>query len=155
GLAREGRDATVCIPDAGAAQLMAVIRSAIEDEERSDKVDELPRPRDVDREGETPTAYTSTAECLNDQLRLLDLALLAEIDALESTIWDESVTRLQGRAISRGEVRALLEQPAPGVAPRHGAELRRKRQRLTASVAARVAASLPDPAAAPLIRVGE
>jgi hypothetical protein len=157
GLAREGREATVCIPDAGAAQLMAVIRSAIESategEDHPGNVVEILRPRDAEREGEAITPYASTADCLNDQLRLLDLALLAEIDALESTIWDESVQRLQGLAISPGEVRALLEKPAPGAGPRQGAELRRKRVRLSESVAARVAASAADPGAPPFIHL--
>ena len=101
GLAREGREAAVCIANAGAAQLMSVIRSAIQGAPDVSKVVELGRAREGDRDGEPPTRYyVDRATASSDQLRLLDVALLAEIDALESTIWDESVQRLQGLAIS-------------------------------------------------------
>ena len=126
GLAREGRDAAVCIANAGAAQLMSVIRSATLDEGEASNVVAIFRT-DAERDAVSTDPYISNAECLNDQLRGLDLALLAEIDTFESTVWDEGAQRLQGLAISPGEVRALLQEVAPGATPRPSGELRRRR----------------------------
>jgi hypothetical protein len=147
GLAREGREAAVCIANAGAAQLMAVIRSAVVSAGDQGKIIGIVRPPDTELERAEPAHYSSNSECLSDQLRALDLALLAEIAALEATIWDESVQRLQGLAISPGEVRALLEATDPPVHQRQSGELRRRRLRLAAWMKRRLAASLdrPDP----------
>ena len=128
GLAREGREAAVCIANAGAAQLMSVIRSATLDAGEDSNVVELFRPRRRSRRDRRAEPYASNADCLNDQLRCLDLALLAEIDAFESTVWDESAQRLQGLAISPGEVRALLQRERAGRAAACRAESLRRRR---------------------------
>jgi ATPase family associated with various cellular activities (AAA) len=155
GLSREGREAAICIANAGPAQLMSVIRSAILGASGR-KVIELVRPSDAERVGMDAEPYSSNGECLRDQLDGLDLALLSGIEALESTIWDDSVQRLQGLAISPGEVRALLQKPGPAAAPqRHSGELRRRRQRLADSTERRIAASLGKPDAPPFVRLIE
>ena len=100
GLAREGREAAVCVPNAGSAQLMSLIRAAVLGAGEESRVVELVRPQEPARDAADPTPYTSVWECLNDQLRALDLALLAEVHAFESTTWEEGVQRLQGLAIS-------------------------------------------------------
>jgi AAA+ superfamily predicted ATPase len=152
GLAREGREAMVCIANAGAGQLMSVIRSAILGAAEDRKVVELVRPADPDRLTETPEPYISNGDCISDLLRSVDLALLAEIDVLESTVWDESVQRLQGLAISPAEVRGLL-QATPVASQRQGGELRRRRLRLAERTQQRMAASFADPEAPPFVRL--
>jgi winged helix domain-containing protein/ATPase family protein associated with various cellular activities (AAA) len=139
GLAREGREAAICIADAGAAQLMSVIRSAIAD---TGKVVTL-RSADADKERVSAEPYPSNAACLADQLRSLDLAILGEVDALEATVWDESLQRLQGLAISPAEVRALLDPDGPQPPARAAGEARRKRQRLVEVMQKRLAATAP------------
>ncbi len=154
GLAREGREAAVCIANAGAAQLMSVIRTAILDATKESKVVELVRPADAERGAAATNPYTSNADCLDDQLRCLDLALLAEVDAL-STIWDDSAQRLQGLAISPDEVRALLQGSRPAASQRQSGDLRRRRLRLQEWTAKRMAATLGRPDAPPLVRLIE
>ncbi len=139
GLAREGREAAICIANAGAGQLMSVIRSAILGARERGKVVDLVRPSDADKHDPSATPYASNAECLDDQLRTLDLALLAEIDVLESTVWDEGVQRLQGLAIAPGEVRSLLTEPS--TPPRQTGDLQRKRRKQTERIRARIAAT--------------
>ena len=145
GLAREGREAAICISNAGAAQLMSVVRSAVLEGSEPSKVIELLRPSDGEREGAANEPYASNLDCLNDQLRCLDLALLAELEVFESTIWDEGAQRLQGLAISPDEVRALLQGRGSSDLPRQGAELKRRRQRLTEWTAKRLAATKGRP----------
>jgi hypothetical protein len=155
GLAREGREAAVCIANAGAAQLMSVVRGVILDGVERTKVIEMPRGPEGERDAAAASPYTSNAECLNDQLRSLDLALLSEVDAFESTIWDEGAQRLQGLAISPEEVRALLQRGGPAVGQRQGGELKRRRLRLEDSSAQRIAASMGRPDAPPFVRLVE
>jgi len=154
GLARGGREATVCIANAGVGQLTSVIRGAFASGGERHNVIELIRPPASDEETLKP--YTSNSECIDDQLRCLDLALLAEVDAFESMIWDESVQRLQGLAISPEEVRALLLQRS-GSSPqeRHGEELRRRRQRLANDIQRRIIESLGRPDAPAFVRLIE
>jgi hypothetical protein len=153
GLAREGREAAVYIPNAGAAQLMSVVRSAIGHLVESPRVIELGRPSDGERDGAATDPYTSNADCLNDQLRALDLALLAEVDAFESTTWDEGPQRLQGLAVSPEEVRALLQASGPPTGPRQGGELKRRRQRMSEWISKRVGATSGRPDAPPFVRL--
>src|SRR5882724_1606055 len=150
GLAREGRDAAVCIASAGAAQLMSMIRSAILNVGEAVKVPELARaaPTQV-----TIEPYRSNSDCLNDQLRILDLALLAEVDDFESTIWDESAQRLQGLAITPGEVRAMLQGGGSPESQRHSGDLSRRRLRLQEHAALRIEATPTEPTAPPLVRL--
>ena len=112
GLAREGREAVVCFANAGANQLMSVIRSAILRPPKTTRSSSSCVSATPDRaERVSPTRYTSrTRTASTISCDLLDLALLAEIDVLESTIWDESVQRLQGLAISPGEVRGAAAE---------------------------------------------
>jgi hypothetical protein len=145
GLAHDGREAAICIPNAGAAQLMSVVRSAILEAGEQSKVVELLRPSDGERNGAANEPYASNLDCLNDQLRCLDLALLAEVDAFESTIWDEGAQRLQGLAISPDEVRALLQGSARAEGQRQSGEFKRRRQRLTEWTAKRLAATSSRP----------
>jgi hypothetical protein len=86
-------------------------------------------------------------------LRCLDLALLAEVDAFESTLWDEGAQRLQGLAISPDEVRTLLHVSAPVPAPRQSGELKRRRQRAQDVTARRLAATAGRPDAPPFVRL--
>lgn len=153
GLAREGREAAVCIPNAGAAQLMAVVRSAVGHLVESPRVIELGRPSDGERAGEATDPYTSNADCLNDQLRVLDLALLAEVDLFESTTWDEGPQRLQGLAVSPEEVRALLDAGGTAAGPRQSGELKRRRQRMSEWTSKRLAATSGRADAPPFVRL--
>ena len=155
GLAREGREAAVCIANAGAAQLMATIRTAVIDAATEGKVLEFVRPTDGERPFTTAEPYASNADCLNDQLRSLDLALLAEVDTFESTVWDESTQRLQGLAISPDEVRALLQPRGLAAAQRQGADPRRRRVRLQDWISKRIAATVGRPSAPPFVRLIE
>ena len=154
GLAREGRAAAVCLANAGAAQLVSVIRSATIDAGEKSNVVEIFRP-DSERDAVIAEPYASTADCLNDQLRALDLALLAEVDAFESTLWDENAQRLQGLAISPGEVRALLRESSPAAPPVQSGDLRRRRVRLREAMARRMAATAGRPGAPPFVRLAE
>jgi hypothetical protein len=154
GLARDGRDASVCIPNAGVAQLMSVVRSATWQADES-KIVELARPPATDRTVEVTDPYASNQECLEDQLRLVDLALLAELEAFESTVWEESTQRLQGLAISPDEVRALLENAPPGTLQGASGELRRRRARLQEWTAKRIAAFAGQPGRPPFVRLIE
>jgi SpoVK/Ycf46/Vps4 family AAA+-type ATPase len=144
GLARDGREASVCIPNAGVAQLVSVIRSATSEADES-KVVELARPPDANRAVEATDPYTSNSECLDDQLRCLDLALLAEVETFEATVWEEGTQRLQGLAVSPDEVRSLLEQVPETTMQRASGELRRRRTRLQEWTAKRIAASMGRP----------
>jgi hypothetical protein len=150
GLLREGREALVAIANAGAAQLMSVIRSAVL-REGDGKVLEMVRPADADRPGESSGPYATNAECLNDQLRALDLALLAELETLETTVWDDNVQRLQGLAISPEEVRSLLQ--GPSTPRRQNDDLRRRRLRLAEWIAKRIKASARSADAPPFVRL--
>jgi hypothetical protein len=152
GLAREGRETAVCLANAGAAQLMSVIRTAVVGREEGRTL-ELVHSSDAAREAAATAVYTSSAECLNDQLRILDLALLAEVDAFEATIWDEGAQRLQGLAIAPDEVRALLQASAPIPGPHQGSELRQRRLRLAHAAARRIATTAGRPDAPPLVRL--
>ena len=154
GLAGEGRGAAICIANAGAAQLVSAIRGATLDAGEESNVVDIFRP-DPEREPAPTDPYTSTSDCLNDQLRGLDLALLAEVDAFESTLWDESAQRLQGLAISPDEVRGLLRESAPPATHRQSSELRRRRARLQESIARRLAQTLGRPDAPPFVRLVE
>ena len=156
GVSRGGREATICIADAGVAQLTSVIRSAVVSSREIGNVFELvPRSESELAEGAIKP-YSSTSECLEDQFRCLDLALLADLEAFESTIWDENVQRLQGLAISPEEVRALLLRRSGAVTPeRQGEELHWRRQRLTNQVQQRILATLGRPDAPPFIRLIE
>jgi Winged helix domain, variant/ATPase family associated with various cellular activities (AAA) len=155
GLAREGREAAVCVPNAGSAQLMSVIRAAVLGAGDESKVVELVRPQEPAREAAAPAPYSSIWECLEDQLRALDLALLAEVHTFESTTWDEGVQRLQGLAISPEEVRALLQKSGTGPAPARIGELRRRHLRLAEAMAQRMTASAGRPDAPPFVRLAE
>ena len=155
GLARDGREAAVCVPNAGSAQLMALIRAAVLGDRDDAKIVELVRPPESAREPEPATPYESLWECLNDQLRALDLALLAEVHAFESTTWEEGVQRLQGLAISPEEVRGLLLKSSSGPAPAKVGELRRRRIRLADALAQRIAATIGRPDAPPFVRLIE
>jgi SpoVK/Ycf46/Vps4 family AAA+-type ATPase len=148
GLARDGREAAVCIANAGAAQLMSVIRSAIL-EAGDRKVIELVRSSDPGHDVAAAGPYASNADCLDDQLRSLDLALLSEVDVFEATVWDENVQRLQGLAIAPEEVRALLQTSRTAGPQRASGDLRRRRLRLAEFTKTRIVASLqsPDPPA--------
>jgi hypothetical protein len=154
GLARDGREACVCIPNAGAAQLMSVIRSATTEENES-KVVELSRPPDADRDVEATDPYASNAECLDDQFRCVDLALLLELEAFEATVWEEGTQRLQGLAVSPDEVRSMLLQPPVATMQRPAGELRRRRARLQEWTARRVAASFGRAGAPPFVQLSE
>jgi hypothetical protein len=154
GLARDGREAVVCIPNAGAAQLMSVIRSATTEETES-KVVELSRPPDADRDVEATDPYASNSECLDDQLRCLDLALLLELEAFEATVWEEGTQRLQGLAVSPDEVRSMLLHPPVATMQRPAGELRRRRARLQEWTARRVAASFGRADAPPFVQLSE
>jgi hypothetical protein len=153
GLARDGRDAVVCIPNTGTAQLMSVIRSVMAGADEDLKVVDLARRFDPDRDAADALPYATTAECLTDQLRCLDLALLAEVDAFESTLWDEGAQRLQGLAISPDEVRTLLHASARVPAPRQSGELKRRRLRAQDVTARRIAATAGRPDAPPFVRL--
>ncbi len=154
GLARGGREATICIANAGVAQLTSVIRSALRGSEASRNVIELVRRSALEPDEETIQPYSSNSECLDEQLRALDLALLAEVEIFEATIWDENVQRLQGLAISPDEVRALLLQKTGSPEyERHGEELRRRRQRLAERLQRRIVASHGQADAPPFVRL--
>ena len=155
GLAREGRDAAVCVPNAGSTQLIALIRAAVQGASEDARVVDLVRPGDSPREAGPPTPYESLWDCLNDQLRALDLALLAQVHAFESTIWDEGVQRLQGLAISPEEVRSLLLKSGGGPAPAKVGELRRRRLRMAEGIAQRIAATRGRPDAPPFVRLSD
>jgi hypothetical protein len=153
GLARDGREAAVCVPNAGSAQLMALIRAAVPADGEDAKVVEMVRPPELAREPGPATPYESLWDCLNDQLRALDLALLAEVHAFESTTWEEGVQRLQGLAISPEEVRGLLLKSSGGPAPAKVGELRRRRLRLADAIGNRIAATFGRPDAPPFVRL--
>lgn len=157
GLARDGREATLCIPNAGVAQLTSVMRSAYltRGDADSRNVIELVRPAGADADPETIKPYSSNSECLDDQLRCLDLALLAEVQVFESTIWDENVQRLQGLAISPDEVRALLQRGRFPTHERQGEELRRRRERMAEELQQRIKATRGKPDAPPLVQLIE
>jgi hypothetical protein len=155
GLSRGGREATICIANAGVAQLTSVMRSAVLGGNDSRNVIELIRPSEAEPDEEPVKPYSSNSECLDDQLRSLDLALLAEVEAFESTIWDESVQRLQGLAITPDEVRALLQKSGFPPHERHGDELRRRRWRLAEQLQRRILASVGGPDAPPFVRLIE
>src|SRR5262245_32757576 len=84
GLAREGRELSVCVPNAGADQLISLIRAAARGSATEEKVVELLHP-EPPRAGGSAAPYTSIWDCLDDQLNVLDLALLAEVDNFEAT----------------------------------------------------------------------
>ena len=150
GLARGGRDAAICIPNAGVVQLTSMIRSAFVAGVDSRNVIELIPRSEVEFDEETVEPYTANSECLDDQFRCLNLALLAEVDAFESIIWDESVQRLQGLAISPEEVRSLLLQKSGASSPeREGEELRRRRTRLAKQLQRRILITRGQPDAPP------
>ena len=156
GLARGGRDAAICIPNAGVVQLTSMIRSAFVAGVDSRNVIELIPRSEVEFEEETVEPYTANSECLDDQFRCLNLALLAEVDAFESIIWDESVQRLQGLAISPEEVRSLLLQKSGASSPeREGEELRRRRTRLAKQLQRRILITRGQPDAPPYVRLIE
>ncbi len=155
GLAREGREAAICIPNAGALQLTSVIRTAISGGRADSNVMELTPSSGVLAAAEVTGPYTSNSELLHDQLRVLDLALLAGVEALESTIWDESVQRFQGLAISPDDVRALLKRSSLDTSQRYNEELRRRHFRLAERAARRIAASFGQADAPPFVRLVE
>jgi hypothetical protein len=155
GLARGGREATVCIANAGVAQLTSVIRSAFLSGGDSRNVIELIRPSEPQPDEEAVKPYSSNSECLDDQLRSLALALQAEVEVFESTIWAESVQRNQGLVISADEVRALLKKGSFPLDERHGDELRRRRRRLGEQLQRRIVASRGRPDAPPFVRLIE
>jgi hypothetical protein len=155
GLSRSGREATVCIPNAGIAQLTSVMRSAFLAGGDARNVIELVRPAEGELDPETVKPYSSNFECFDDQLRFLDLVLLAEVEVFESTIWDESVQRLQGLAISPDEVRALLQKGRLPSHERQGEELRRRRHGLGDQLQGRIYATLGKPDAPPFVRLIE
>jgi hypothetical protein len=152
GLSRGGREATICIPNAGVAQLTSVMRSALLAGGDARNVIELVRPAEIE-DPATVKPYLSNSECLDDQLRFLDLALLAEVGVFESTIWDENVQRLQGLAISPDEVRALLQRGRFPAVEREGDELRRRRDRLADHIQQRIAASRGQRDAIPFVQL--
>jgi hypothetical protein len=153
GLARDGRQAAVCIPNAGAAQLMSVIRSATSGADETN-VFELARPPETNPDVAATDPYVSNSDCLHDQLRCLDLALLSEVDVFEATVWEEGTQRLQGLAVSPDEVRSMLEQPAAPAVQRP-IELRRRRARLQEWTAKRIAASIGRRDAPPFVQLIE
>jgi len=155
GLAREGREAAICIPNAGALQLTSVIRSAVSGDGAESNIMELMPSAGVHAASDAIEPYTSNSEFLYDQLRVLDLALLAGVEALESTIWDESVQRFQGLAISPGDVRALLKRSSLDTSQRYNEELRRRHSRLAERAAKRIAASLGQAEIPPFVRLVE
>jgi hypothetical protein len=149
GLARDGREAAVCIPNAGVVQLMSVVRSAIRGaDDRGGEVGPALGTPEAARETLEP--YASNADCLRDQLVCLDLAILAEVDSFQSSTWDENMQRLQGLAISPDEVRGLFQAGAPGAAP-PGGELRDRRLKLSAMADRRIAATAGRPDAPPFV----
>src|SRR5678815_1445838 len=96
GLARGGREATICVANTGVAELTSLIR-VLTSTDRHNVIEMPPRSEsEPELEDQKITPYSSNSEFLNSQLRALDLALMAEVDAFESTIWDENVQRLQG-----------------------------------------------------------
>jgi hypothetical protein len=155
GLAREGREAAVCIPNAGAGQLMSIVRSAIRDTGEGSRPIEFQRPLDGERDGAATDPYISNSDCLNDQFRCLDLVLLAEVEAFEATTWDEGAQRLQGLAITPDEVRALLHDLPPAADQRQRGELSWRRQRLVNWTSMRLAATRGRPDAPPFVRLIE
>jgi len=155
GLARGGRDAAICIPNTGVANLTAVIRSALLGGDEGGNVIELIRRWEPEPDQETIKPYSSNSEFLEDQLRFLDLALLAEVEHFESTIWDESVQRLQGLAISPEEVRALLRKNGSPTPERQEEELRRRCERMRELIQRRMAATVGSPDAPPFFRLVE
>jgi hypothetical protein len=152
GLAREGRDAAVCIGNAGAGQLMSMIRSAVLNAGETGKVTELVRST-LARPSATIEPYRTNSDCLNDQLRILDLALLAGVDAFESTVWHESAQRWQGLAISPDEVRALLQGTGAAEGRRPTGDLERRRLRLQERATMRMLATPVEPGAPPFVRL--
>jgi hypothetical protein len=154
GLTPEGRVA-ICIADASPTQLIGTIRTAVLDAATGGKVLDFVRPTDGERLLSAPEPYASNAECLNDQLRCLDLALLAELDTFESTVWDDSTQRLQGLAISPDEVRALLQPRGFSAGQRQGADLRRRRVQLQEWITKRIAVTVGQPSALPFVRLIE
>jgi AAA+ superfamily predicted ATPase len=152
GLAREGRDAAVCIANAGAAQLMSMIRGAVLNAGEAGEARDRIWPTAL-RPAAEPAPYRSNADCLNDQLQILDLALMAAVDAFEATVWHESAQRWQGLAISPDEVRALLQGSGSMDAQRPADDLERRRLRLQALAAARIALTPDEPESPPFVRL--
>jgi hypothetical protein len=152
GLAREGRDAAVCIANAGAAQLMSMIRGAVLNAGEAGKAADRVWPTAL-QPASFHEPYRTNADCLNDQLQILDLALLAAVDAFESTVWHESAQRWQGLAIAPDEVRALLQGSGAADARRPGSELERRRLRLQELATARIAATPDAPGSPPFVRL--
>jgi len=158
GLSRGGREATIWIANAGVAQLTSVIRSALVSSGGSRNVIELVRSAESEPNKEPAEPYSSVSECLDDHLRVLDLALLAQVDAFESTIWDENVQRLQGLAISPDEVRALLQKSGSPAHERLGNEVHGPRRRLAEQLEQlkrRIDKSVGRPDAPPFVRLIE
>jgi hypothetical protein len=155
GLARGGRDAAVCIANTGVAKLTSVIRTALLSGPDSGNVIELVRRTDSEVDETFIKPYSSNSEFLNDQLRFLNLTLLAEVDAFQATIWDESVQRLQGLAITPEEVRALLRKSGSPVLERHAEEPTKRHQRLDVQLQRRIEATRHQPDAPPFIRLIE
>ena len=155
GLARGGREATICVANTGVAELTSLIR-ALTSTDTHNVIEMIPRSEpELELDDRNITPYSSNSEFLNSQLRALDLALMAEVDAFESTIWDESVQRLQGLAISPEEVRALLRKSGSPVLERRGDELRRRYEWLAQQLQRRIAVSLGQPDAPPFIQLIE
>jgi len=155
GLARGGREATICVANTGVAELTSLIR-VLTSTDRHNVIEMPPRSEsEPELEDQKITPYSSNSEFLNSQLRALDLALMAEVDAFESTIWDENVQRLQGLAISPEEVRALLRKSGSPTLERRGDELRRRYEWLAIQLQRRIAASIDLPDAPPFIQLIE
>jgi hypothetical protein len=155
GLARDGH-ASVCIADAGVTQLISVIRTAINGAQDGDtKVVEIARATDADLDEAAALPYATNAECIDDHLHLLDLALLSEVDAFHATQWDEGIQRLQGLAISPEEVRALLAPDSAAPDSRQAIDLRRRRGRAALRTARRMAATKKRADAPPFVRLVE
>ena len=155
GLARGGRDAAVCIANTGVAKLTSVIRTALLSGQDTDNVIDMLRRTAAEGEEIYIKAYSTNSEFLNDQLRFLNLRLLAEVDAFQATIWDESVQRLQGLAITPEEVRALLRKSVSPVLERHSEEPGKRHPRLDLLLQRRIEATLNQPDAPPFIRLIE
>ena len=156
GLARGGRDATVCMGNAGVAQLTSVIRAAVLSGNSGRNVVELIRPSELEAGEETVKPYSSNSEFLDDQLRSLKFAVLSEVAALEATLWQESVQHNvkhnQGMVITPDEVRALLRKSGSPVLERQGDDLRKRYQRSAEQLQRRTRESLGRPDAPPFVR---
>jgi hypothetical protein len=152
GLASEGRDAAVCIANAGAAQIVSMIRGAVINAGDASNATERAWPSAL-KPVSGLEAYQTNADCLNDQLQILDLALLAAVEAFESTLWHESAQRWQGLAISPDEVRALLQGSGPVDVQRHVGDLESRRLRLQELAVARIAVTPDESRSPPFVRL--